>query len=128
MDRDNVVTQTIDGMDACRECGRLVDVSAERCKGCGALHPSDHGGATLGDVIRRVTVTLKTATKQVDAWNTINPIGTPVDVRLDDGTIFKTKTRSKAWVVGGPTAVVLVKGIRGGYLLDRVTPSEGRER
>lgn len=52
------------------------------------------------------------------------PIGTDVDVRKDDGSIFKTKTRSQPWRLGHGEAVILVEGISGGYALERVTKSE----
>lgn len=37
----------------------------------------------------------------VDAWNSHRPVGTEVDVRLDNGAISRTKTRSEAWLLGG---------------------------
>ena len=48
--------------------------------------------------------------------------GTPVNVRLDDGSIWKTKTRSEPWQLGHAW-VVLLEGRTGGYLLERVTPA-----
>lgn len=67
------------------------------------------------------------ADQQAREWNEANPIGTPVNVRKDDGSVLATRTRSEAWTLGaschgpGHTAVVMVEGISGGYLLDRVT-------
>ena len=58
----------------------------------------------------------------VEAWNKKHPEGTDVSVRRDDGTATVTKTRSPAWLLGGHTAVVMVDGIAGGYLLERVSP------
>jgi hypothetical protein len=58
----------------------------------------------------------------VDAWNTHHPSGTAVNVHQDDGTIFNTTTRGRAWLLGGHTAVISVTGIAGAYLLERVTP------
>ena len=52
-------------------------------------------------------------------WNERNPIGTKVDVTLDDGTVKQTKTRSVAWLASG-TPVVMLVGCRGGYMLSRV--------
>lgn len=52
-------------------------------------------------------------------WNERNPIGTKVDVTLDDGAVKQTKTRSVAWLASG-TPVVMVEGISGGYSLSRV--------
>lgn len=58
----------------------------------------------------------------VDAWNAAHPVGTPVSVRKDGGEIVEGETGSEAWVLGGHSAVVMVTGISGCYLLDRVTP------
>jgi hypothetical protein len=55
----------------------------------------------------------------VIGWNERNPIGTKVDVTLDDGTVKQTKTRSVAWLASG-TPVVMLVGCRGGYMLSRV--------
>ncbi len=49
-------------------------------------------------------------------------IGTLVDVRKDDGSIFRTKTRSLPWGTGFGMWIVSVDGISGGYNLERVTP------
>lgn len=68
--------------------------------------------------------TIKLA-EQVAAWNASHPVGTPV-MRyrlinpLREGT--RTKTRSKAWVMGGHSAVVMVEGVSGGVLLESVLP------
>lgn len=68
------------------------------------------------------------AGKAAQDWNEAHPIGTPVSVRKDDGTVLETHTRSVAWTLGeschgpGHTAVVSVNGISGGYSLERVTP------
>lgn len=58
----------------------------------------------------------------VDAWNATHRIGTKVNVRKDGGEIVEGETRSEAWVLGGHSAVILITGISGCYLLDRVTP------
>jgi hypothetical protein len=61
----------------------------------------------------------------VEKWKSV-PEGTPVIVTKDDGTEFKTKTRSIPWMLGassrdpGHTAVIMVDGISGGYGLWRV--------
>jgi hypothetical protein len=55
-----------------------------------------------------------------DAWNAKHPIGTQVDVRMDNGETTRTITRSPAEMLGGHTAVVWLEGIRGCYMLDRV--------
>jgi hypothetical protein len=57
------------------------------------------------------------------AKNWKHPIGTPVVLRKDDGTLVKTKTRSDADLIGG-RAVIWLEGISGCYDLSRVTPVE----
>jgi hypothetical protein len=54
-------------------------------------------------------------------FNQEHPVGTKVLVRRDDGTVTRTMTRSRAWVLAGVCPVVMVEGIRGSYLLSRVT-------
>lgn len=51
-------------------------------------------------------------------WNV--PVGTEVDVAMDDGTVRRTTVLSVPWMVGG-TAVIKLDGISGGYRLTRVT-------
>jgi hypothetical protein len=62
----------------------------------------------------------------VAAFNRSCPVGTHVAVVRDDGSVLETKTRSEAWLVGDGTPVVMVEGISGGYLLERVTPIKKR--
>ena len=50
--------------------------------------------------------------------------GTAVKVKLDDGSIWETKTRSEPWQLGSGQWVVLLEGRAGGYSLDRVTAAE----
>lgn len=54
-----------------------------------------------------------------EQWSTV-PVGTPVVVRRDDGSLFETATRSEPWLLGHGAAVISVEGITGGYMLDRV--------
>jgi len=58
--------------------------------------------------------------QRIDDWNGRYPEGTKVRVTLDDGRQMSTTTRSAAWLLGGHTAVVMVEGISGCYLLQRV--------
>ena len=44
-------------------------------------------------------------------------------MRRDDGSVLRTVTRSRAWVLAGVCPVVLVDGILGAYLLSRVSPA-----
>lgn len=62
----------------------------------------------------------KAEQKKVDAWNTKYSVGQDVDVHKDDGQIVRTKTRSRAEVLSGHTAVIWLDGVRGCYLLERV--------
>lgn len=65
--------------------------------------------------------------RHVDLFNGACPIGGKVTVRLDNGDVMKTTTRSTACIFSGHTPVVFLEGISGCYLLDRVTPiTEGR--
>lgn len=62
---------------------------------------------------------MTTPKREIEEWT--HPVGTVVDVRRDDGTTLRTKTRSRPWLLCG-SAVVLVEGISGGYRLSRVRP------
>jgi hypothetical protein len=55
-----------------------------------------------------------------EAWNDNHPVGTPVEVTHDNGSIEKTQTASEAWVIH--KAVVKLVGIAGCYSLNRVRP------
>ncbi|MBZ5761541.1 hypothetical protein LAV84_18505 [Rhizobium sp. VS19-DR104.2] len=57
----------------------------------------------------------------VDEFNARYPVGVSVSVKLDNGETKETKTRDKAGVLGGHSAVIWLDGITGCYLLDRVT-------
>lgn len=65
------------------------------------------------------------AEKQAKEWNDRHPVGTPVAVTQDNGSIVTSKTRSEAWVMGGHTAVVMYEGRSGGYLLSRFRALDG---
>jgi hypothetical protein len=56
------------------------------------------------------------------AFNRVYPPGHKVNVRLDSGEIRETKTKTRAEVLQGHSAVIWLEGITGCYLLDRVTP------
>lgn len=58
--------------------------------------------------------------KLVDDWNAKFLIGQQLEVKLDSGVVFETKTTSMAWLMGGHTAVIKLNGISGGYSLERV--------
>jgi hypothetical protein len=67
------------------------------------------------------TTSPKEQQKQVDEFNRKCQLGQHVNVRLDNGEVKTTTTRSEAQLMGGHTAVVWLEGINGAYLLDRVT-------
>lgn len=56
----------------------------------------------------------------VKEWNDRYPVGTPVLVKMDDGSERQTRTRTPASVLEGHTGVVWLEGISGCYLLTRV--------
>ena len=58
----------------------------------------------------------------VQEWNELYPAGTEVFLTNDDGELERTKTRSRAWLLGSGTPVVSVEGRAGGYLLERIKP------
>lgn len=60
--------------------------------------------------------------RMVEYWNSHHPVGTHVEVVRDNGTIQRTKTRSKAQMLAGHTAVVWLDGIAGCYSLERCRP------
>lgn len=60
-------------------------------------------------------------------WNERHKPGIGVTVKLDDGKLWHTKTRSEAWELGHRQGVILLEGRSGGYDLDRVRPMERQE-
>lgn len=63
--------------------------------------------------------------KTVIDWNARYPIGTPVTRYalinpLREPTV--TRTRSKAWVMGGHSVMVMVDSVSGGVLVESVVP------
>ena len=59
------------------------------------------------------------------AFNERYPVGTEVSVQCDDGSILRTVTRSRAWVLAGVCPVVMVKGELGMWLLNHITTHPG---
>lgn len=60
-----------------------------------------------------------------DGFNMRFAVGTQVSVKMDNGEVRETVTRSEAFVMGGHSAMIQLKGISGCYSLDRVTPVTG---
>jgi hypothetical protein len=59
--------------------------------------------------------------RQVADWNTAHPLpGTPVIVKLDDGTEKQTRTQGEAFILQGHSAVIFLDGVHGAYSLNRV--------
>lgn len=66
---------------------------------------------------------IKTEEWMVEEWNKNHAVGTEVILTNDFDEEIETVTRSEAWIVCG-SAVVMVKGISGGYCLDRIRPKK----
>lgn len=66
----------------------------------------------------------KSQQKLVDEWNFQHPVGTTVTrfklVRPLRDPQPPTKTRSRAWLMGGHTAMVMVEGVAGGVMVESV--------
>jgi hypothetical protein len=58
----------------------------------------------------------------VNDWNKKHAEGIAVKVKKDNGVEAFTVTTSKAWMLGGHTPVIMLRGISGCYALERVTP------
>lgn len=73
--------------------------------------------------------TLKEQEYACALWNVKHPIGTVVAVRMDNGIKIQTRTRTKAQMLSGHTAVIWLDGISGCYALERVTatPDNGEK-
>lgn len=65
--------------------------------------------------------TMQDLTRDCARWNAENPVGTPVNVQMDNGEVRQTITRTGAQILSGHTAVIWLEGISGAYLLSRVT-------
>jgi hypothetical protein len=61
-----------------------------------------------------------TKEQQVEAFNVEHPVGSPVTVRLDNGSVLDTTVRFPAQVLGGHTPVVWLHGVSGCYALTHV--------
>lgn len=57
---------------------------------------------------------------KISEFNKRNPVGAIVSVIKDFGEVIQTKVRCPASIIGEHTAVAWLKGISGGYRLDRV--------
>lgn len=55
-------------------------------------------------------------------WNNTYPVGQPIELREDDGSITYTQAISRAWTLADGTHVVSVEGKSGGYSLERIEP------
>ena len=63
-------------------------------------------------------------TAQCARWNAANPVGTAVNVTMDNGEVRQTVTRTGAQILSGHSAVIWLEGISGCYQLSRVTRRE----
>jgi len=57
---------------------------------------------------------------EVENWNLLHDVGTPVLLTKDSGEAISTKTRSRAEIASSGHAVIWLDGVSGFYLLDRV--------
>lgn len=62
----------------------------------------------------------KARERSVKIWNASHSIGATVIVTTDQGKIVATKTQSDAYILEGHTAVIMLEGFHGCYLLARV--------
>ena len=68
----------------------------------------------------RESVTLRAQLQgAVDQFNICCPVGTPVLVMMDDGSMVEATVTNEATILGGHTAVGWFSGISGCYKLDR---------
>lgn len=63
----------------------------------------------------------KSPQAECDAWNSTHIVGEEVIVARDNGEKQRTTTRSEAYVCDSGYAVIFLEGVRGYYLLNRVT-------
>lgn len=89
---------------------------------CGEDTTDEEHSAQVGMVGNAVRAYRKfVAKKAVDDWCEKNDTGAIVDVTKDDGSVLRTTTRSSAFLSGDQeTPVIMLKGIAGWYLLERV--------
>ena len=67
--------------------------------------------------------TLKKMQAECDAFNSANPVGSKVTVKLDGQSgLFETVTLTEAQILNGNSPVIWLENIRGCYLLNRVKP------
>jgi hypothetical protein len=59
--------------------------------------------------------------KEVDTFNENIPVGSVVNVTLDDGSVIQDIVYHKATIMGGHTAMAWLE-TKGSYLLERVKP------
>jgi len=57
---------------------------------------------------------------EVENWNLLHDVGTPVLLTKDSGKTIITKTRSHAEIASSGHAVIWLDGVSGFYLLNRV--------
>jgi len=75
----------------------------------------------MSRAVRQAQATAKLQA-ECDKFNAAHQVGAAVSVEMDSGEIRETVTTSEAQVLSGHTPVIWLEGIRGCYLLGRVTP------
>lgn len=120
--------------------GELADGerSSDTAPLCGCGEPTCRGGcpsepdADARPHPRRAARSITRPARRGDAsvaaraWNAQHPVGSAVVVQLDSGAEHRGTTRSEAMVSHSGDAVIHVTGIRGYYLLSRVSPDRAR--
>ncbi len=103
--------------NALEHAAKSEDLQAERTiRGALAAKRGEGGGGVR--TAKQRAAQRKAETKAFDTWTA--PIGTVVDVVMDDCRLFRSVTMSMPWKLGDGTPVIKVDGIGGGYLLTRV--------
>ena len=65
--------------------------------------------------------------EKVEKWNRTHPISVLVDLKLDNGKVKRTRTRTHATLLSGHSAVIWLHDVTGCYSLDRVTVVDEKE-
>ena len=89
-------------------CGHFADINRDKALERAVLK------------ISNMHTTFKSNEMTADEFNEWYPIGHPVTVTLDDGSIKNSNTRSIAWNLGHGNPVIKIDGLKGGYDLSRI--------
>jgi len=93
----------------CPACDRLCELPASIGQGNEFVMCRGSGTHRDADKPSRLQASLQA---QCDVWNVRHPVGTAVSVRLAGGGAMQTVTASRAYVLNGLQAVIMLDGIR----------------